>query len=207
MCIMSRTIVAALVLLLAGSVASCQSDLPTEAGLPDVSSVPLATRGQPDQALPFQASGTADITGMQYAPDFPFGLSDFDGRCSVPSSYVIGFTGTARVSHLGKVGVVFEHCSLLDPTTGASTYGDGVLTFTAANGDELRGTYHSGSGAFVSETDVEWGDTFVLDGGTGRFAAASGGGTDHGTTNWDTGYTVFQSWGVIVYDASDRRSE
>lgn len=199
--IMIPTLAVPLVLLLA----SCKAEIPAEGGGLDALAKPLATRGQPGKGLPLRGWGAADITGFQPAPGFPGGRSTFDGRCSVPSDYVIEFGGTGQLGHLGKATLVFEHCSQVDFLTGNVTYGDGVFTYIAANGDELWGTYGNGTGAPVSATEVGWQDTFVLDGGTGRFVGASGGGVDRGTTHAETGYTTYELDGVIVYDASNRR--
>jgi hypothetical protein len=144
---------------------------------------------------------------MQYAPGFPGGRSTFDGRCSVPSDYVIEFSGTGQIAHLGQISLVFEHCSQVDFATGHVTYGDGLFTYTAANGDGLWGTYGDGTGAPLSETLVGWEDTFIVEGGSGRFSGASGGGVDRGTTHVETGYTAYELEGVIVYDASGSKDD
>lgn len=156
------------------------------------------------QEVPLRGSGTAGVTGQDFAPGFPFGVSTFDGRCSVPSSWVIEFTGTGEMAHLGAVSLTFEHCSQVDYSSGTFAYTDGVISYTAANGDQLYGTYGSGTGGMLSSEVIWWQDTFVIEGGTGRFAGASGGGTDRGTTVQASGYTEYEVEGVIVYDASMR---
>lgn len=154
--------------------------------------------------LPLRGKGTAGITGFQPAPGYPGGRSTFGGRCSVPSDYVIRFEGAGHFTHLGAVDLLFEHCSQVDFSTGNVTYGDGVLAYTAANGDELRGTYGNGTGAPISETETGWQDSFLITGGTGRFAGASGGGVDEGWTHNESGFTEYEAEGVIVYRASSR---
>ncbi len=198
---MKCDMVSALALLVVPILSACGSSTPTDGA--NVLITPLATRGEPHEVR-LRGEGTAEIIGMQFAPGFPGGRSTFDGHCSVPSDYVIEFGGAGQVSHLGQVSIVFEHCSQVDFTTGNVTYSDGVLTYIAANGDELWGTYGNGTGAPVSATEVGWQDTFVLVGGTGRFAGASGGGVDWGRTHAETGHTTYKLDGVIVYAACDR---
>lgn len=202
---MSRTIT---LLLLAGSallLSGCADDPPSEVtGLGPASAV--ASRGQPDKALPFRGGGTGWITSQVYAPGFPAERSTFDGRCSVPSDYIVEFSATGQIAHLGEVTGVFEHCSRMnvDMNTGVVTfdYGDGRLTFVSANGDELRGTYTAGTGELLADGNVACRDTFTLTGGTGRFVGASGGGHDTGATHSVTGWTVWELEGTITYDAS-----
>jgi hypothetical protein len=177
---------------------------PEIAGLESASAV--AFRGQPENAVPIHGGGTGNIINQVFAPGFPVERSTFDGRCSVPSDYIVGFAAVGQVAHLGKVTGGFEHCSRMnvDMATGAFTfdYGDGYLTFVAANGDELRGTYDGGTGELMADGNVVWGDAFTLTGGTGRFASASGSGHDIGTTHSVTGWTLWEMEGTITYDAS-----
>jgi hypothetical protein len=179
----------------------CADGAPTgvEATLaPEFSAVGL------QQEVPLRGSGTAGVTRQDFAPGFPVEGSTFDGRCSVPSSWVIEFTGTGQITHMGAVCLTFEHCTQADLAAGTFAYTDGVFSYTAANGDQLQGTYGSGSAGMLSAEVVWWQDSFVIDGGTGRFAGASGGGTDRGTTEVVSGYTEYELEGVIVYDASMR---
>jgi hypothetical protein len=203
---MSHNMIPTLVLTVPLLLASCDCETPTEGGGLEALAATLAIPDGLGEGLPLRGEGIAGITGMEYAPGFPGGQSTFDDRCSVPSDYVIEFRGTGHLSHLGEVTLVFEHCSQIDFTTGNTTYGDGTFAFVAANGDELWGTYGSGTGAPVSATEIGWQDTFVLIGGTGRFAGASGGGVDRGKTHSVTGYTTFETVGHITYDASLRRN-
>lgn len=202
---MSRTITR---LLFTGSallLCSCADDSLFEVTGPDATSV-LASRGQPDIALPFQGDGTGWITSQVFAPGFPAERSTFEGRCATPSDYVIEFSGTGQATHLGTVTAVFEHCSRMDVdmSTGAVEfkYGDGQMIMLAANGDELRATYTDGTGELMADGNVAWSDAFTLTGGTGRFAGASGSGHDAGTTHSVTGWTVWAMEGTITYDAS-----
>jgi hypothetical protein len=202
---MSRTIT---LMLLTGFVlllGACAQDAAFDvAGLDPANAI--ASRGQPDRAVPFQGGGTGTITRQVYAPGFPTERSTFDGRCSVPSDYVVEFAAGGQLAHLGEVTTVFEHCSRMnvDMATGAVTfdYGDGQMTVVAANGDELYGTYADGSGELMADGNVAWRDTFTLTGGTGRFEGASGSGRDTGTTHSVTGWTVWGMEGTVAYDAA-----
>jgi hypothetical protein len=79
---------------------------------------------------------------------------------------------TGRSTHLGPTTFVSLHCT---PSGDAIT--GGVLTLTAANGDEVWIEY-SGSAPFPGPgtTTIVVTLTFDIVGGTGRFAGATGGG-------------------------------
>jgi hypothetical protein len=108
--------------------------------------------GAADQ-VPFRAviSGDSEITN---------GFEDFHGA------------GTA--SHMGRTRAHMQHIVTL-----AIEILDGQFTFTAANGDVLCGSY-SGQGEVVSELGdpllISFEGTYTVEGGTGRFAGATGGG-------------------------------
>jgi len=74
--------------------------------------------------------------------------------------------GTLR--HLGLSKMFTRHTPNLD---GRLT--DGEFTIVAANGDEIRGTY-TGSGEWISETQVIGMAVFSIEEGTGRFVHAAG---------------------------------
>lgn len=84
----------------------------------------------------------------------------------VAPSYCGGFTtnthASGQVSHLGRVEVVTSHCPM-----DVDNQHDGYMTMTAANGDELYGTYD-----YTGESDnTLW---ITITGGSGRLAEASG---------------------------------
>ena len=68
---------------------------------PDPATEILATRGQPDKALPYRGSGTGWVTSQVYAPGFPIERSTFEGRCSIPSDYIVEFAASGQATHLG----------------------------------------------------------------------------------------------------------
>ncbi|MBR9990032.1 MAG: hypothetical protein KFH98_09765 [Gemmatimonadetes bacterium] len=96
--------------------------------------------------------------------------------------------GSGEATHLGRFSIRISFCvdatDILDDgqlTEGESLpYDGGVGVFTAANGDELHITI---AGAVLPsdhpDFDFEFDDPYVVTGGTGRFAGATGGGTSN----------------------------
>jgi hypothetical protein len=125
-------------------------------------------------------------------------------RCNPPEGIfavaVTSFAGWGTMSHLGDTYVYAEHCSYGDPATGPDgTYGEGEITTTADNGDVLLGTYTDGI-SFPSGDLIGFMDHFTfVDGGTGRFSFASGGGVETGAVNFDDFSFTLQMTGVIAY--------
>lgn len=116
----------------------------------------------PSRPFRFELTGNAN-------PDFS------QGPCNVPNTE----SGTGQATHLGRVtwstSEVANFCvDPNDPSRGAVT---GTLVITAANGDQLTASYQTTlSVDFASGTLTATGP-FVVTGGTGRFAGATGGGT------------------------------
>jgi len=90
--------------------------------------------------------------------------------------------GKGTASHLGRVAFVSTDC--VAPSGYNLTFTDGKLTVTATNGDKLFITYYglfvptgatSASGLPVFALYKE-GSAFLITGGTGRFAKATGSG-------------------------------
>jgi hypothetical protein len=57
---------------------------------------------------PWKAKGEAKVIDIQFAdPNAPISgaTSTFDGRCSVPSDYVVTFWMVAEATHLGRMTV------------------------------------------------------------------------------------------------------
>lgn len=151
--------------------------------------------------VPFHLSGDAALLSMERAPNFGpplFGKSDFGGRCSVPSDLLLSFSVEGTATRLGRFTAIAEHCSVVDFVNGGSAIHDGVMVFTAANGDELWTHYTRPSAGEATPEDHE----FV--GGTGRFAGASGSGLGHPDCDRSTGLCTFDLEGIIHYHASDR---
>jgi hypothetical protein len=159
-----------------------------------IATAPMASAASMERPIEEDLSGY--VTGMEFAPNFPVG-DTFDGRCSEPSQWISTMSGSGVVSHLGRVSWTTEHCYQLF----AGTFGDAQLVITAANGDQVFGTYE---GTMTSETTFV--ETMVITGGTGRFAAAAGTVDEAGWFDPDTGYMEITGVGSISYDASDRAS-
>jgi len=90
----------------------------------------------------------------------------------------IDVAGSGIATHLGRFTTVQHHCTTAgDPLA----FTDGEYRFTAANGDQIYGTY---AGRFVpidAAGNVAVDGRFTIGGGTGRFAGATGGGSAAGT--------------------------
>lgn len=115
-------------------------------------------------ARPFRFTLTGNAN-----PDFS------QGPCNVVNVE----TGTGVAQHLGRVTWVSEEIAnfCIDPNDPSLAEVTGALVITAANGDQLTGTYTTlvdadfGAGILTANGD------FVITGGTGRFTDASGSGT------------------------------
>lgn len=149
-------------------------------------------------------TGIGVLQGQTFAPGFgppTFGRSLFDGRCTIPSDFVISFTLSGEGSHLGAYTAELEHCTQIDFTTGLSAISDGVATFTAANGDELWDRYERVVPGSGSRGDPE---NHVFWGGTGRFEGASGEALVIARCDRSTGLCDVELQGELTYDASGR---
>ena len=129
--------------------------------------------------VPFKATFTGSSTSV---PGFP---------CAVLRSDIVG---GGHATHLGNFTTVQHHCFDPEDPTGAFT--EGFYTFTGANGDTIFGTYHGNLVPFAFPVFAIVGE-FTIEGGTGRFVGATGGGTASGTTNVATGVPTLMLDGVI----------
>ncbi len=96
--------------------------------------------------------------------------------------------GGGTATHVGKYTIVNSHC--VDPVTGVLT--DGTFTKTAANGDQLFGTYVGNSTVIQPPAPVgifSVTGTLTFTGGTGRFAGATGTATMAGSLQADFSQT------------------
>ena len=152
-------------LVAAGLLGGCDQASPVS---PSAASTPLAAE---NAALPwkesYQASGTI-------APD---------AGCPAPQ-LLTTLEGGGTATHVGKYTIVNSHC--VDPATGVLT--DGSFTKTAANGDQLFGTYVGTSTVIQAPAPVGiFGvtGTITYTGGTGRFAGITGTASMEGTLQAD----------------------
>jgi hypothetical protein len=162
-----------------------------------------ATHRRADQALPFRATIAMSATGMVIAP--PGEKSTFGGRCSVPSEWVISFTGSGSATHLGSFTFRASHCTQVGATINVS---DGRASFVAASGDVLWEDYGDAAFSFPSPSLACATTHASFTGGTGRFAGVSGSAVEVGCFDLAGGPMVvdlrMRSTGTISYDASDR---
>lgn len=164
-----------------------------------------ATGGQPGKPLSFTGFVQGFVTA-QFAPGFPLVRSTFGGRCSVPSDWIAVWSGVGQSNHTGLITASGSDCDRVNLATGAIEYGDGVITEYGANGDYLYGTYTNGHGVLGGTIADDW----TIVGGTGRFAGATG----HGTETFNllapisldgSPLPFINPWdGVLSYDASER---
>jgi hypothetical protein len=129
--------------------------------------------------VPFKATFNATGTAAALPED----------RCPV---LTVEIQGTGNATHLGRYTTEQSHCAA--PPSLAFT--DGEFTFTAANGDQIRGAYF---GEFVPLDPPLFtvDGHFTITGGTGRFAGATGDGDASGVQNLATGDVTVSLVGTI----------
>jgi hypothetical protein len=136
------------------------------------------------QARPWKAKFLFKATGVQWAGQPGVDRSDFGGRCSVPSDYVITATFDGESTHTGRLAGGGSHCSQVAWTPngpGGVTYSDGRGTIVAANGSVLNVRWGNGvSGFDAAKGELWFKDQFTFAGGTGLFAGATGSGEEGG---------------------------
>lgn len=168
----------------------------------------------PDKPVPITgaAAGTVTWTPPTTWLEWPLVTSTFDGRCSVPSVVYETLELTGTLAHLGAVRIEGSACLQFDVAAGELDFSDPEVTFTSANGDELRAVVTQ-----IDSTEVEgWVEAEIVNefiGGTGRFANASGSMTFSARSPVPFAEDPFAPWvgdwsgtyrGEISYNASDR---
>jgi hypothetical protein len=89
-----------------------------------------------------------------------------DARCA-PGEVLVSFVGSGNITRAGRVSVEASHCIVDDPAVEPFT--EGEMTLTGRDGNlfiEYEGNDAAG----------DLSGTFVITGGTGEFAGATGGG-------------------------------
>jgi hypothetical protein len=108
--------------------------------------------------------------------------------------------GSGIATHMGRVTVSQTHIvapNAIDPAV--LDFYDGTFVWTAANGDQLFGTYSGYLTMNVATGYYEIHGQFVITGGTGRFQSATGGGLATGTQSPIDGAFDFTLDGTIVF--------
>ena len=148
------------------------------------------------------AACTTDSPTALDAPQFAVDGVPFTARCTLaiqpPTPVGPGLihqldTGECQVAHLGRTTFVSD--KIINVVAGTQTL---QATFTAANGDVLRAA-GSGTSSMVSPGIVAFEATITFDGGTGRFAAASGTAAIRGQANLAAGTSAPEMTGTIQY--------
>jgi hypothetical protein len=153
-----------------------------------------------DQSSPVSPSGgsSVDLPVTAAAGARPFkesyhstGTITADAQC--PSPLLLeSYRGGGTATHIGKYDIVNSHC--LDPATGALT--NGTFVKTAANGDQLFGTYAGTTSVIQPPTPIgvfEITGTLTFTGGTGRFTGATGTTTMSGIEQADFSQTPIET--------------
>lgn len=134
---------------------------------------------------PFLATGSGQVafdpTNPRDCPDSYIG----------PVTEVI--TGAGRATHLGRYSLSASHC----PTPTQSTLGQ--MTLTAANGDQIRGTYTNDLSFDLEGGTVVVTGLYTVTGGTGRFRQASGRLQQHHVVRLDNLQVQFSFSGRLSY--------
>jgi hypothetical protein len=162
-------------------------------------SAATATHGHPDRMVPIKGTVVSLLEGPdESAPGCPEGTA---------WTWRYNSEGAGQLSHLGRVTYEFSHCTNVP----GDAIEEGMMTVTAANGDELVMAY--AGGGFVFATDgpyVTWMIDWTIVEGTGRFEGATGSGEGHAVTYFPPfpdPYTELDLFGMIAYDASDRSAK
>jgi hypothetical protein len=116
------------------------------------------------------------------------------GRCSAPALTVTITDAPGTLNPFGAASTTQSHCV----TPPSLDFTDGIFTFTFASGGSFSGTY---SGTLVPiAPPVSFGiiGTFIITGGTGNFAGATGGGSASGTQDFATGEFTLQLNGTVT---------
>lgn len=136
-------------------------------------------------ALPFHGTLDLQVLGWAEPPE---------GRCPEEYPMLSTMAGHGPLTHLGLTSAVATHC--IHPVTLA--FARGRMRLTAADGDELHGTYE-GVTTFIDPPMVGWADVIVFAGGTGRFVGASGQVDESGEVNIFTGMGSTAMHGSLRY--------
>ena len=161
---------------------------------------PMAVAKKAPKEVPFKGMFSGDLLDFNDRDEDFIAERCADSPDGKVAYAVASFEGWGTATHMGRTYIYADHCSYIDTITGEpGTYGQGVLTMFAANGDMLSATYTNGS-SLSPPPVVSFVDFFTFDnGGTGRFNFASGGGMEMGSANFEDFTFTVQMAGVISY--------
>ena len=151
------------------ALAACGSELPSS---------PTTQFSRTDNERPFRAECTMQIQAPTVVS--PGVIAQID-------------SGECQALHLGASTLVSD--KVINLAAGTQTL---QLTFTAANGDVLRGT-GTGTNTMVSPGVVNFTADVTFTGGTGRFADAAGRATIRGQANLTEARSAMVMTGFILY--------
>lgn len=116
---------------------------------------------------------------------------------SLPCFVEGDISGTGQASKLGKVTVASSDC--INPITETlfTFFSSDRVVFTTANGDQVYATY-SGTFSIQDQVGTITG-AYLIVGGTGRYALATGAGTVNGQEDMLTGKGEIQLFGTLLY--------
>ena len=144
------------------------------------------------------AAPTATAEAMR-----PF-RADFTGQAvftptATPGVLAGATSGAGRAAHFGRVSL--SSTELLDfaSAPGSLLLRDGRMVMVAANGDELYWSYEGGGPLPRADGTAVFSGTFVITGGTGRFADAAGSGSFDGVGSVADGGAAIAYTGTISY--------
>ena len=144
------------------------------------------------------ASGLALATSERpFSGEFTVGVVGVEQRCG-DGALTIGFAGSGRASHLGRITGTGSNCTEFDLAVQAVPIYAGLATFVAADGSTLTFAYEGEQQAPVDLRATTITSNAVV-GGTGRFADASGSWTTVGTIDLATGLFSGSFSGWISY--------
>ena len=123
--------------------------------------------------------GNARVVREKYSVPFIANAKAYAVAVSGPPILEIFITGSGHATHMGEISIWQHH--FVNVIT--MTFYGGEWVWTAANGDTVEGGYY---GSMVpTSVGFEIHGYFTIDGGTGRFEGAEGGGIASGMQYFD----------------------
>lgn len=122
---------------------------------------------------------SARVLREKYSVPFKANARAYAVAVSPPPILEIYISGSGHATHMGNVSICQHH--FVDVIS--MTFYGGTFVWTAANGDTIEGGYY---GSMVpTSVGFEIHGYFTIDGGTGRFEGAEGGGIASGMQYFD----------------------